>query len=335
MDRSDRIQTLKQWGQLITATDWSSHYDDITRANPWFTDDDISSAIQGINKFLDASNLNQWLARYPEMTDKSKNIGIVMAGNLPLVGFHDLLCVFVSGHNAKVKLSSQDSILLPLFYHGLVSIVPKVQQRIEFVAHLHPSTIDALIATGSDNTARYIRHKYSKMPRIIRSNRSSVAVLTGKESKAQLSGLGEDILMYFGKGCRNVSKLFVPDRFNFDEMIASNRRFESLLDHEKYSNNYRYQKALFRTRGIDFIDTGYLLITENRSTVSPLAVVYFETYRDPDHLEYIVNQNQQKIQCIASAKQWYPSSFDFGTLQYPDLWDYADNIDTMKFLETL
>jgi hypothetical protein len=285
-----------------------------------------------VRKYLDAPNLDQWFDQYPERTGKPKNIGLIMAGNLPLVGLHDLICVFASGHNATVKLSSQDIVLIPLLCNIMISKNFEIQSKIVFVEDLDDSRIDGLIATGSDNTSRYIKYKFSEIPQIIRSNRSSVAILTGNETSQQLSKLGDDMLIYFGRGCRNVSKVYVPEQYRFDEFINSNRRFNSLNRHSKYFNNYLYQKALFSTREIDFIDTGYLLITRHHSVVAPLSVVYFETYKDTEHLNYLITQNSQKTQCIASAEQWYQGSYDFGSLQFPDLWDYADNIDTMQFL---
>jgi hypothetical protein len=221
---------------------------------------------------------------------------------------------------------------MPALWSELQKLDPGVQGQVKFVSKLPLKDIDAIIATGSDNTSRYFRFNYQNIPRIIRSNRSSVAIIRGTETDKQLQLLGYDIYSYFGRGCRNVSKLLVPQDYQFEGLIACQKNFRNLLKNHKYSDNYRYQKALNLIHGTNHIDTGFSLLSKNQSIVSPLSVIYYENYLGQHQLTEMLSLSRHRMQCIASADGWFDQSFPFGSLQQPDLWDYADNIDTMEFL---
>jgi hypothetical protein len=329
-----RISALKAWAKEISSIDLEPYLSSIEEANPWFTAENIDWAIRGVLRYLKEDHLDEWKLRYTNYSSTQKIIGVIMAGNLPLVGIHDFICVFASGHQIRMKLSHQDQLLLPLL---LDKLDPEYQQKgiIQIVQELHPNDIDAIIATGSDNTTRYIKYHFGSIPSIIRGNRSSIAILNGRETQEQLSSLGNDVFTYFGRGCRSVSKLMVPVDYDLHEFSSCNRRFQELNKHQKYFNNYRYQKSLLGTENKDFIDAGYTLLVRNESVVSPLGVIHYQEYKDLEQLDVLISLQQDKIQCIASAEQWYQNSLDFGTLQEPNLWDYSDNLDTMKFLCSL
>ncbi len=332
MDWNHRIETLKLWGTAICHKDWSSFYDDIQKSNPWFTVQSIELALSGVCRYLNSSKLDRWSGSYHPNTGNTSTVGLIMAGNIPLVGIHDFICVVAAGYRVKIKMSSQDQVLLPLLYQELVNIEPRLEQFFAFTNNLPVGQIDAIVATGSDNTSRYIKYYYPGIPQIIRSNRTSLAVIKGDENSDQLSELGTDIFSYFGKGCRNVSKVWVPPRYDFTKFISENLRFSELLKHPRYGSNYNYQRALYRTQGKEYIDTGYSLFYRSQEVVSPLSVVFYDFYNNLDHLKTMISLEGEKIQCISSAEGWFGQSYPFGSLQKPDLWDYADNIDTMDFL---
>lgn len=303
----------------------------IKNQNPWFTEGNTKLALTGITKFITKPNLEKWTSAYQMNPKKIKNIGVAMAGNIPLVGFHDFLCVLISGHNLAAKLSSQDSILIKWLTEMLISIEPEFSARISFQERLN--NVDAMIATGSDNTARYFEYYFRKVPHIIRKNRSSCAIILGEESAEELNVLGQDVFTYFGLGCRNVSKLYVPEGYNFIGMLDSWATYHDIIHHHKYCNNYDYQKSILLVNGTTFLDTGYVLITENKALVSPISTVYYETYANQDDLAKKLSNHHEKLQCLVSANAWYKNSVAFGKAQLPEVWDYADNIDTLKFLE--
>ena len=303
----------------------------IKNQNPWFTEGNTKLALTGITKFITKPNLEKWTSAYQMNPKKIKNIGVAMAGNIPLVGFHDFLCVLISGHNLTAKLSSQDSILIKWITDLLISIEPEFSARISFQERLNH--VDAMIATGSDNTARYFEYYFRKVPHIIRKNRSSCAIILGEESGEELNVLGQDVFAYFGLGCRNVSKLYVPEGYNFIGLLDSWAPYHDIIHHHKYCNNYDYQKSILLVNGTPFLDTDYVLITENKALVSPISTVYYETYANQDDLDKKLHEHHEKLQCLVSVNGWYKKSVAFGKAQFPEVWDYADNIDTLKFLE--
>lgn len=301
--------------------------------NPWFTDENCSRALSGICKFLDQSALTQWLSKYSFAASTPKVVGIAMAGNIPLVGFHDLMCVLLSGHRLKAKLSSQDTALMAFTMEELM----KIEQR--FVAYVSTDDrlrdVDAVIATGSDNTARYFEYYFRNIPHLIRKNRSSCAVIMGGESDQELTALGCDVFDYFGLGCRNVSKVFLPQGFDIKRLMRAWESFGYVAQHHKFANNYTYQRAILLVNLLPFFDNGVVVFAENTSPVSPIAVVYYEFYNNLADLDKKIDLHADKIQCIVSANGWFRNGVPFGHSQQPRVWDYADNIDTMQFLSSI
>jgi hypothetical protein len=304
------------------------------RKNNWFTPVNTLQALHAISTgFLSEDNLNTWLENYPPV-ETSRKIGVIMAGNIPAVGFHDVLCVLISGHTLLAKPSSDDPVLIPALLEKLIEIEPAFAGYIFFVDRLNDS--DAYIATGSDNTARYFHYYFSKKPNIIRKNRTSSAVLNGGESTAELSALGRDILQYFGLGCRNVSKLYTPQGYDFTKFFESIQSVDHLyLNHHKYFNNYEYNKSILLVNRTVHYDNGFLMLTENPALVSPISVVYYETYEDTGALKDRLKEHAEKIQCIAGDEEQIPGAIAFGKTQEPGLSDYADSVDTMAFLAGL
>jgi hypothetical protein len=300
--------------------------------NTWFTESSVKSALSGISKFLNKEDLDSWVSNY-NIENDAKTIGIVMAGNIPLVGFHDLLCILISGHKAMIKVSSQDEYLIKYMCNTLNEIDNSFTEQITFVDKL--AGMDAIIATGSDNTSRYFEYYFSKYPNIIRRNRTSVAVLSGEETKAELKSLGDDIFTYFGLGCRNVSKLYVPANYDLNHFFEAIEAFNEVKHHHKYNNNYDYNKSIYLVNNEKHLDNGFLLLRESKDLVSPISVLYYEQYDNTQALENELLENDSKIQCIVSKGGHWKGSFAFGQAQSPALNDYADNVDTMKFLQSL
>ncbi len=299
-------------------------------SNPWFTKDNVIYAINGWAESLDKTKLNTWVSSYHLNEINPKTIAVIMAGNLPLVGFHDFLSVLISNHKIQVKLSSNDKFLLPLLAKYLENIEPEFKGKINFVEKLE--TYDAVIATGSDNTARYFDYYFGKYPHIIRKNRNGIAVLTGKESHEDLVKLGGDIFRYFGLGCRNVSKLFVPKGYNFDLFFKAIYIYNDIINYKKYENNYTYNKAVFLMSQFKLLENGFLMLKEDTSYASPIATVFYEYYDGINILEQKLEADADKIQVIVS-KLPLKNSVLFGQTQKPSLTDYADGVDTLHFLE--
>ncbi len=256
-----------------------------------------------------------------------------MAGNIPLVGFHDLLCILLSGHQLVAKLSSSDSVLMKFIKDSLIEIDPAFSEKIFFEERLN--NVDAVIATGSDNTSRYFEYYFRNIPHIIRKNRTSCAIILGEESSEEFSVLGKDIFSYFGLGCRNVSKVYIPENFDFIPMLKSLDSYQPIINHHKYANNYDYQKSILLINQIHFYDTGFLLLTKNENMVSPISTIYYESYKDQGDLNTKLKLNEEKIQCIVSARGWFNQSIPFGEAQFPAVDDYADGIDTLAFLQAI
>lgn len=302
--------------------------------NGWFTPANSRKALWNIGEMLQPSALNSWSKQWEDLiTDQEpKKIGLILAGNIPLVGFHDVLAVLVAGHQALIKLSSQDPKLLPYTLSKLIELEPGFGNRINYVDRLE--NFDAVIATGSNNSARYFEYYFGKVPHIIRKNRNSVAVLTDKESNKELEALGADIFDYFGLGCRNVSKLFVPKGYAFDRFFQAIEPYQTIAQHHKYLNNYDYNKSIYLVNGDQHLDNGFLLLKPDIKLASPLAVVYYEEYEDLQELNAKLLQDSAAIQCVASLERLdIPNQLvQLGCTQKPQLWDYADGIDLMQFL---
>ncbi len=298
--------------------------------NGWFTVDQVVLSIQSWSDALTLEELDQWTQAYDFEIEPLKNVGLILAGNIPLVGFHDFLSVLISGNVVSVKMSSNDQKLLPILAEYLVFVEAGFKERIHMVEG-RLERFDAVIATGSNNTSRYFEYYFDKVPNIIRKNRNSVAVLDGTETKEDLIALGKDIFTYFGLGCRNVSKLWVPKGYNFDAFFEAMFEFQDVIHYEKYSNNYDYNKAVFLMSNFKILDNGFLTIKEDQSFASPISSVFYEYYEDITDLKEELKVQEEKIQCIVS-NNLVENSIAFGQTQFPKLWDYADGVDTLSFL---
>jgi hypothetical protein len=296
--------------------------------NQWFSEDNVRMAVRGISHFLEEKKLKSWLLNYSIQEHKPKTVALILAGNIPLVGFHDLLCVLINGDAALIKASSKDSVLMRWITGKLISIDARFSEKIYYSEQL--KNFDAVIATGSDNSARYFDYYFGKYPHIIRKNRTSIAILDGSESKEELTTLGNDVFTYFGLGCRNVSKLYVPKGFQFDELFRSWEAFKDIIHHHKYRNNHDYQKSVLLVTQTPFLDNDFVIIQESERLVSPISVLYFEYYDSLSELETKINSIRDKLQCIVGKAEL--SNVAFGETQCPTVEDYADQVDTMKFL---
>ena len=301
--------------------------------NGWYTSENVHFSINSWAEALTEENLAKWLSNYSFSEVKPKTVALILAGNIPLVGFHDFLSVLISGHKVLIKTSSNDQHLLPFLAKYIIAVEPEFKNYITFVEG-KLENFDAVIATGSDNTARYFEYYFKDKPSIIRKNRNSVAVLNGSESSEQMIALGEDIFRYFGLGCRNVSKIFIPKNYNFDLFFNGMFPYQDVIKYEKYANNYDYNKAVFLMSNFNLLDNEFLIIKEDSSYASPISSVFYEFYDDLTDLKNRLQTDQEKIQCIVS-NDLVKNSIAFGKTQKPNLWDYADNVDTIDFLINL
>ncbi len=302
--------------------------------NGWFTQDAVNEALHSLSNMLNKHDLTKWLEGYDPVKEPKK-IGLILAGNIPLVGFHDVLSVLASGHIAQIKLSSQDNKLLPYILNKLVEIEPLFKERIMYTERLQD--FDAIIATGSNNSSRYFDYYFSKVPNIIRKNRNSVAVLKGNESADDLKKLGADVFSYFGLGCRNVSKLYVPANYDFTFFFESIEEFNYLINHNKYNNNYNFNKSVYLINKYKHLDNGFLLVKEDDALSSPLAVLFFNYYDNEHQLQEKLTLINEQIQCVVTTMDLNIENqvVTFGQSQQPKLWDYADGVNTLDFLHRL
>nr|WP_299172954.1 acyl-CoA reductase [uncultured Allomuricauda sp.] len=299
--------------------------------NSWFTQESLFHALEQWSALLTDENLVQWLSDY-NIADNSppKTIGVVMAGNIPLVGFHDFLCILLSGNKVLAKTSSHDKVLLPFIANYLIQQEPELKDAIEFTDGKFEH-FDAVIATGSNNTSRYFEYYFGKKPNIIRKNRNAVAILTGNESETQLRNLGEDIFRYWGLGCRNVAKIYVPKDYNFDQLFKALFAYKDIINQTKYANNYDYNKAVYLMSEFKILDNGFLILKEDESLSSPIASLFYSFYNSETELKDFLESRKEDIQCIVS-NDMFENEIAFGETQKPKLDDYADGVDTMKFL---
>ena len=323
-----------------TVTNNNLFYDDFINLielsqshNGWFTPEQVYFAINSWAKALTEENLDKWLSQYDLSNVKPKTVGLILAGNIPLVGFHDFLSVLISGHKVLVKTSSNDQHLIKFLAKYLISVNPEIENYITFTDG-KLENFDAVIATGSNNTARYFEFYFKDKPSIIRKNRNSVAVLTGNETHEDLVNLGEDIFRYFGLGCRNVSKLFVPKGYDFQPFFKAIYEYKDVIFYEKYSNNYDYNKAVFLMSNFKLLDNEFLTLKEDSSYASPISSVFYEYYESLEEIKEQLENNSEQIQCIVS-KDIVENPIAFGETQKPNLWDYADNVDTLAFLKQI
>lgn len=302
--------------------------------NPWFTRDFLNTALKNIASMLSEEVLEQWLQPY-DFPKASKGgpriVGLVMAGNIPLVGFHDLMSVLATGHRVLAKPSSKDDRLIRKVAEVLSAIDPEIGSRISFTDG-RLSGMDAVITTGSNNSARYFEYYFRNIPHIIRKNRNGVAVLSGGESEEELVALGTDIFTYFGMGCRNVTKLYIPESYDLTILMAALDRFLSLYQHYKYGNNVDYYRTIYLMNRMQLLDNGVLLLKEDHSIASPVGVVFYERYSEIVNVQQLLDLHRDEIQCIVSTDPGIDGAIPPGTTQEPMPWDYADGVDTIRFL---
>ena len=300
--------------------------------NGWFTKDNVLYAFETWSILLTKNNLANWISSYDLKDITPKNIAIVMAGNIPLVGFHDLLSALISGNKVIAKQSSNDARLLPLLVKYIEHIEPGFKGYVTFTNE-KLTNFDAAIATGSNNTARYFEYYFGKYPNIIRKNKNSVTVLTGNETEEELKGLSEDIFRYFGLGCRSVSKLYVPANYDFDKLFGAVYDHHDIINYKKYQNNYDYNKAVYLMSNFDLLENGFLMLKEDASYASPIATLFYEYYDNLENLKQRLYMDSEYIQCVVSST--LENAVPFGKTQQPSLTDYADGVDTMQFLTNL
>lgn len=296
--------------------------------NGWFTQENVRMSLKALGELLTQENLNEWTSRY-KYTNSPKKVAVIMAGNIPLVGFHDFLSVLISGHKVIAKLSSDDKTLLPALANHLCDLEPELKERIDFSTGL-VKEMDAVIATGSDNSLKYFEQYFGKYPHIFRRNRTSIAVITGKESEEDLEKIGEDIFSYFGLGCRNVTHLLIPKDYDLDNFFKAIVGYSEVIYNNKYGNNYDYNKAVFLLNQHPLLDNNFVLLRESDELFSSLAMLNYQRYSQASEVDSFINKHRNQIQVIV-GKEFVP----FGTAQRPSLMDYADGVDVMDWLQKI
>lgn len=333
MTKQERIAAFAKLGEWLTHpdTETTEKIAQFHHKNPWYTADNVLRQMNTIGHQLNSEKLNAWIQDYTAQ-DSDKTVGLVLAGNLPLVGFHDILSCLIMGFRVQVKLSSDDAGLTPFVVSQLIRICPSFKDKIQEVDKL--TNYDLVIATGSNNSARYFEYYFGKKPHIIRKNRNAVAVLTGQETPQELTALGSDIFDYFGLGCRSVSKLYIPKNYPIANFFEAIEQFSPIREHFKYNNNYDYNKSIYLINKDKHYDNGFLLLKEDNALSSPLAVVFYEEYNDIDQLTAAIEEQKDNIQCVVSQEnlQISPPLFKLGKSQQPALNDYADGVNTLDFL---
>jgi hypothetical protein len=339
MTLKERIDVMSQLGthlqngdEFLDALIHRTEYN-----NAWFTKDNQHQSIQAIaTAFLEKEKLEAWVANYdfPEKTER-KTVGLVLAGNIPLVGFHDILCVFIAGHKAMIKLSDKDKFIFPYLVKLLAKFDERAADYFEITERL--TGFQAVIATGSNNSARYFDAYFGKYPNIIRRNRNAVAVLNGSETTEDFGNLGQDVFQYFGLGCRNVAKLYVPKSYDFNPMLeVFHEAHKQLAMHSKYKNNFDYNYALYMLNKVPIWNNGCIIFTEDKAIQSRIANLHYEFYEDKEVLENDLAAKMEEIQCVVAKTEFQNiKTVDFGEAQRPQLMDYADGVDTIAFLLTL
>ena len=345
-DRSKTIKTISvlgeamvQWGQDLPKSEFNNFiaepfYDQMNSVilsekhhNGWFTESSIRESLSNLGQLLTQDQLVDWISNY-QFSGSDKKVGLIMAGNIPLVGFHDFLSVLLSGNKPHIKLSSDDKRLMPILIDILFELQPELSDRIRLVNKV--SDVDAVIATGSNNSARYFEKYFGHLPNIIRKNRTSVAVLTGEESELELKELGRDIFTYFGMGCRNVSHILVPENYDLNNFFGAIVDFGEIINHNKYANNYDYYKAIYLLNMEEILENGFMLLRSSDELFAPIAVLHHQKYKDTKEVESFLDENKEGIQAVVGR-----GHIPFGQAQSPKLDDYADGVDTMDFLSSL
>lgn len=298
--------------------------------NGWFSKENVVDAVVAIANSLTSDELKSWLANYNISETTPKTVGVIMAGNIPLVGFHDLLCVLITGNKIQAKLSSDDNTLIKKVAEVLIFIDADFSNKIEFVERL--ANFEAVIATGSNNTARYFNQYFGKYPHIIRKNRNAIAIIHQNDGIEDIEPLASDIFQYFGLGCRSVSKLYFPKGYKIDTFFEAIYAYKEVTNNNKYANNYDYNKAVYLLGNNQLLDNGFLLLKEDVSLASPVGVLNYEFYDSEEQLQKHLEEISSELQCVVSSKGNPISTLNFGDAQCPTLNDYADGVDTIKFL---
>lgn len=330
------INALKTLGQFITnpTHDLTAIIESAQHHNAWFTPEEVKKSLLSFGEMLNENDLEHWYKDI-KITNSPKKIGLILAGNIPLVGFHDVICVLATGNIAMIKMSSSDDKLLPAIIKQLINIEPSIANHIEYVERL--KDFDAIIATGSNNSSRYFDYYFGKVPNIIRKNRNSIAILNGHETSAEIENLGHDIFDYFGLGCRNVSKIYVPKGYDMKNLFEPLEKYQGIINHFKYNNNYDYNKSIYLVNSVKHLDNGFLLVKEDASFTSPLAVLFYEEYDSVAEIEKLIEKESENIQCVVSSLDLNlkKGKIAFGQSQHPKLWDYADDVNTIEFLKDI
>tara|TARA_B100000497_G_scaffold84043_1_gene93687 strand:+ start:2748 stop:3767 length:1020 start_codon:yes stop_codon:yes gene_type:complete len=339
MNLKDRIKALVELSKVLNKDneELAAKVFQSKLYNQWFTEENSWKSIEAIKtQFLDESILNDWTSKY-QIKDRSdiKKVGLVLAGNIPLVGWHDIMCCFVVGHKALIKLSDKDKFLTPFFIKQLEAIDSRTSQYFEIIERL--KDFDAVIATGSNNTSKYFENYFGKYPHIIRANRNAVAVLTGKETDEEIKNLGADIFEYFGLGCRNVSMCLVPQDLNWERYLSIwHEGYKQYSQHNKYKNNFDHNVSLFILNKTKYMISGSLIVKEDPSIASRISSMHYQCYNTQEGLTVYLTDNRDLIQCVVSSNEIEGiDTFRFGHAQHPKINDYADGVDTMNFLTTI
>ena len=339
---NQRIQVLADLGEMIrfelNCSPYNATFENllnkVNQTNPWFT---IESTIQSLSAWsilLDNNHLNQFISGYDTQLFEKKNdkvVLLILAGNIPLVGMHDVVCSFLSGSKSMIKVSSKDAILIKFFIDQMGKINPAALEYFE-ISEATAQGFTHVIATGSNNSARYFDHYFSKFPNIIRKNRSSLAIIKQETTDNELKNLANDIFQYFGLGCRNVTQLWVPRSFDFDRLKNAFKAYATVINHNKYANNYDYHKAIALMNGDPFIDLEFILLQNKPMLKSPLGVLHYNFYENLTEVNSYIQEHREHIQCIVSSESFSSIEVNFGQTQQPKLWDFADQIDTLQFL---
>ena len=327
------VAVKKKWGGYETGVSEMEFNDFVNKVNTafhyngWFTKDMVIEACSSWAKSMNKVNLDVWLDRYKiPISNHDKTVLIICAGNLPLVGWHDVLCSYLCGFKIKVKLSSDDDKLIP----ALLSILSLFDHEIENQIKIVEGKLDGfdlVIATGSDNTNRYFESYFGAYPHIFRKSRTSVAVINENNSPEDLSKLADDIFGFYGLGCRSITKIYLPEGFSTDLIFNALFKYKDVVNHNKYMNNYEYYRSIYLMENISFLDNGFIILKEDKNIHSPIGVLHYEYYNDLKKIEIHLQSNNENIQCRVGI-----GGIPFGSAQQPELWDYADGIDTIEFL---
>ncbi|MBC5993326.1 aldehyde dehydrogenase family protein [Pontibacter cellulosilyticus] len=336
MTLENRIEAFVELGkqlQKLSPEDITTWARMATSRNTWFDEQNVAAALKGVVTFLNEQYLREWLYPYHLKQVTPKKVGVVMGGNTPMAGFHDFMAVLLSGHYLLAKLNSGDEVLIKRLADMLVAIEPAFANRFEFAYLLKEA--DALIATGSDNAISYLQQYFAKRPHLIRKERRSIGVLTGHEEADDLKELGNDVMQYYGLSSRNVSKVFVPEGYSFDRFFEANAHRSNILDLHKYQNNYDYNKSILLVNRVPHFDNGFMLVQESENLISPVSVLFYQTFTSLADLRQKLAAVKDKTECVVSAHGWLEGSIPFGDAHRPMLWDYSDGIDTMAFLQKI